>query len=118
MFKRQILVGSATLTNRGRGIVKSLIAELVEAHKPMKRCNLSDTEPVEVGEAVAMQSLFFGRLRNSVEMTKVYSCNIHTASCGPRFLPEDHWKYRCKGCQNGRGFLQCAPARRELEDKI
>lgn len=91
MFKRQILVGSATLTNRGRGTVKSLIAELVEAHQPVKKkINHSDTEPVEVGEAVAMQSLFFGRLRNSVEMTKVYPCNIHTAFCGPRFLPEYH----------------------------
>lgn len=118
MFKRQILVGSATLTNRGRGTVKSLIAELVEAHKPMKRCNLSDAEPVEVGEAVAMQSLFFGRLRNSVEMIKVYPCNIHTAFCGPRFLPEDLKKCRCKGYQIGRGFLQCAPARKEKEGEL
>lgn len=90
MFKRQILVGSATLTNRGRVTVKSLIAELVEAHKPMKRCNLSDSEPVEVGEAVAMQSLFFGRLRNSVEMTKVYPCKTRTVFCAFRFLLEDH----------------------------
>ena len=40
--------------------------------------------------AIIVPCLLFGRLRNSVEMTKVYPYNIHTASCGPRFLPEDH----------------------------
>ena len=56
-----------------------------------------------------------------VEMTKVYPCNTHTAFCVPRFPREcPRWLSLSKPpiFRIGRGFLQCAPARKEEEGEL